>query len=186
MKLLFKKRLNQEDQGTAAIEFSLIAPVMILMLVGLFDISNFIYCKYKMNNTVQEISNIVTRGNVTKPQLDAMLQAARFAAQPFVFTDSGNVIVTSVAQTNTNLAVPPTVMWRDSWPGGSGGSRINPGALPGGLSLKLNQTYIFTEIFYTYKPVFPVFNLIAPATTQIYAVAVAVPRMGTMTTLPPN
>jgi Flp pilus assembly protein TadG len=181
-----KNRIKQGDKGTAAIEFALLAPLMALMLAGLFDVSQFIYCNNQMITTAQELSNIITRGNVTAPQLQTMMQAATYTAQPFVFTNSGNVIVTSVSQTNSNTAVAPTIMWQASWPGGTGGSRISPGSLPGGLSLAYNETVIFTEVFYTYSPVFTAYSLVPSSSLQIYQVAAAVPRQGTMTTLPPS
>lgn len=189
MKYFFKKRVSQEDRGTAAIEFALLLPAMLIMFIGLYDISNFIFCHNKMNRTAQDISNIVTRGDVTKPQLDSMLQAATLVAQPFVFSSANgaNVIVTSISQPNSPASnKPPQVMWRDSFPGGTGGSRIVPGSLPGGLVLSLNETVIFTEVFYTFQPVFPTWNLIPSASTSIYALAAALPRQGTMTTLPPS
>jgi len=186
MKNFFNRRMGQQDNGTAAIEFAILLPVMVLMLVGLFEVSNFIFCNNKMNRTAQEISNIATRGDTTKPQMDSLLQAAVYVAQPFNFTQSGNVIVTSVSHQNPDPTKPSQVMWQDSYPGGVGASRINPASLPGGLVLEVNQTVIFTEVFFKYTPSFPSYGLIATANTNVYALAAAFPRQGTMTTLPPS
>lgn len=176
-----KWQFRKEDKGVAALEFALMLPAVLITLIGLFDVTNLIFCNNKMNRTAQVINNIVTRGDLTKPQLDAMLQASVPIAYPFNFTRSGNVIVTSVVKTAANQ--PPQIMWRDSYPGGTGESRISPGSLPGGLSLNLNQTVIFTEVFFTYTPLIAGY-ILQPSQTQIYAVAAAVPRKGTMATLP--
>lgn len=172
---------SRVDKGTAAVEFAIILPILLLTLVGLFEVTNFLYCNTKMNRTAQEISNIVTRNNQTKPQLDSMLKASVVIAQPFNFLQSGNVIVTSVSKPVSNL--PPVINWRDSYPGGVGQSRVSATSLPNGISLGTGQTVIFTEVFFTYKPVIDG-DFFTITNTQIYAVAAAVPRLGQMTTLP--
>ncbi|HUX78774.1 MAG TPA: TadE/TadG family type IV pilus assembly protein [Alphaproteobacteria bacterium] len=178
-----KEKIGKIDKGVAAIEFAIILPFMLLTLIGLFDISEFIFANNKMNRTAQNISSIVTRGPVTKPQLDAMLQAAVLVAQPFNFTQSGNVIVTCVGVPTTPANAPPQVMWRDSYPGGTGGSKISASGLPGGLVLSVGQSAIFTEVFFTYTPLVPGYVL-SSSQTEIYALAAAVPRQGNMMTLP--
>ena len=89
--------------------------------------------------------------------------------------------MTSIAKPSANN--PPQVMWRDSYPGGTGGSRIDPTNLPGGLTLNTGQTVIFTEVFFTYSPLASGF-IIQASGSNVYALAVAVPRQGQMTTLP--
>jgi len=176
-----RKKIRMGNRGVASIEFALVFPFLALVLVGLFDVSNLIFCNNKMNRTAQDISNVVTRGNLTKPQLDSILQASVLMAQPFDFTSSGNVIVTSVAKLSDNQ--PPQVMWQDSYPGGTGASQINLGSLPGDLVLNTGQTVIFTEVFFTYSPLIPGY-VIQSNQTQVYALAAAVPRQGQMTSLP--
>ena len=178
-----KDRIGKIDKGVAAIEFAIILPIMMLTLIGLFDISEFVFCNNKMNRTAQDISNIVTRGPVTKPQLDAMLRASVLVAQPFDFAQSGNVIVTCVSVPTTPANAPAQVSWRDSYPGGTGGSKISATALPGGLVLNPGQSAIFTEVFFTYTPLVPGYVLNSTQ-TSVYALAAAVPRQGNMSTLP--
>lgn len=175
--------INQRDRGVAALEFALILPVLLLTLLGLFEISQLIYCENKMNRTAQTISNIVTRGDLTKPQLDSLLQTASLITQPFDFAKGdGNVIVTSVSNPT---GVNTQIMWQDSYPGSATGSLVNPTDLPGDLILNSGQTVIVTEVFFTYKPLFPGY-ILSPDGKEIYALALAVPRKGQMTTLPPN
>lgn len=180
-----KMGLRTGDRGVIAIEFAIILPVLLLTLIGLFDVSNLVFCNNKMNRTAQDISNIVSRGNVTKPQLDSMLQTAVLIAQPFDFTtqNGANVIVTSISKPSASL--PAQINWRDSYPGGTGQSRISAGGLPGGLVLNPGQTAIFTEVFFTYSPLIPGY-VVQSNETSIYALAAAVPRQGQMTTLPPS
>lgn len=181
MRCLFKKNITKDDTGGAAAEFGILFPVLMIIFVGLFDVANLVYCYNKMNQLSQEISNIVTRGNLTKPQLDGLLQASTLIAQPFKFSLYGNIIVTSVSKQNSNQ--PPQVMWRNSYPGTTAGSKINLTSLPGGLVLNTGQTVIFTEVFFNYTPTVPGLVL-QSGPIAIYSLAAAVPRLGQMTTLP--
>ncbi len=181
-----------EDKGVVAIEFGILAPLLILTVFGLIEIGNYVFCNMKMNRVAQNIDNIVARGNVTRPQLDALLAAAIPTAYPFDFSDYGCVLVSSISQTNANTKTTPTVEWTDSYPSGSTGcsaSRINPASLPGGLVLSQNQTIITAEVFYNYQPMIPGYKfngsgLLSTADMTVYAFAIGIPRQGTMTTLP--
>lgn len=179
---IWEKRIRREDRGLVAAEFAIILPVILVILIGLFDVSNLIICRNIMTNTAHELSNVITRGDLTKPQLDSILQGTPILVEPFDFQISGKVIVTSVSKQNSNQ--PPAIMWQDSYPSGATGSRItNMNNLPGSLILGTGETIIFTEVFYTYQPVFPGFVL-KNSQTSIYAIATKVPRKGSMTTLP--
>ena len=177
-----KQKIRKKDNGVVTIELAIILPVLLLLFVGMFDISNFIFCRNKMIRTAQELSNVITRDDLTKPQLDSLLQGANLIAQPFDFQTSGKVIVTSISKQDSTK--PPAIMWQDSYPTGATGSKItNMNALPGNLVLGTGETIITTEVFYTYQPTFPGYVLQSDQ-TAIYALAVKVPRKGAMITLP--
>jgi len=180
-----KEKIGRIDKGVAALEFTILLPFMLITLIGLFDVSELIFCNNKMNRTAQEISNIVTRGPVTEAQLDSMLQASVLIAQPFNFTQNGNVIVTAVGVPDTQAGAKTQVLWRDSYPGGTGGSQISASSIPSGITLSAGQAVIFTEVFYTFTPLLPGYVL-STTPQSIYAAAAAVPRQGDMTTLVPS
>jgi Flp pilus assembly protein TadG len=179
MNYWFIRRLRTEDKGMAAVEFALILPVLLVMLAGIYDVSNMILCENKVNQTAQDLNNVITRGNLTKAQLDAILKVATLIMQPFDFNANGKVIVSSYSQVNANP--PPTLKWTDFYGGGAGTTQITPGSLPGGIVLNKGQTIIFTEVFYTYTGVFTNY---AFTSKSLYQLAAGVPRQGTMTTLP--
>lgn len=179
-----KQEIRKNDNGVVTIELAIILPILLLLFVGMFDISNFIFCRNKIIRTAQELSNVITRDNLTRPQLDSLLQGANLIAQPFNFQISGKVIVTSISKQDSTK--PPAIMWQDSYPSGATGSKItNMNALPGNLVLGTGETIIVTEVFYTYQPTFPGYVLKSNQ-TAIYALAVKVPRKGSMITLPNN
>lgn len=182
MKFWSLNRLKRKDEGIVAIEFALLLPVIFLMFAGLYDLTNLMFCNNKLNQTAQELSNFITRGNLTRPQLDSILQAAPLLMQPYNFAANGKIIVTCVTQTSSaSTPPPPTSPWTDTYGSGAGTTRISLGNLPGGLVLKSGQTVIFTEAFYTYTGFFTVYTF---TNGNLYHVAAAMPRQGTMTTLP--
>lgn len=172
-----KTRLKKEDKGVASIEFALILPLMALLLVGMFEVTWYMYCVNKMNRTAQEISNFTARGTLTLLQLQSILQSSALVAQPFNFSAYGNVIVTAVSQSVS--PAPNVVFWRQSWPGGVGGSLVTGSSMPSGMST--GQVVLFTEVFYTYQPVI-VSSYFSITNTNVYALAVSVPRQGIITT----
>lgn len=179
-----KHEIRKNDNGVVAIELAIILPILLLLFIGIFDISNFIFCRNKMIRTAQELSNVITRDDLTRPQLNSLLQGANLIAQPFNFQTSGKVIVTSISKQDSTK--PPAIMWQDSYPSGATGSKVtNMNALPGNLVLGTGETIIVTEVFYTYQPTFPGYVLQSNQ-TAIYALAVKVPRKGSMITLPNN
>ena len=104
-----KQKIRKKDNGVVAIELAIILPVLLLLLVGMFDISNFIFCRNRMIRTAQGLSNVITRDSLTKPQLDSLLQGANLIAEPFNFQTSGKVIVTSISKQDPTK--PPAIMW---------------------------------------------------------------------------
>ncbi len=177
-----KNRLRREDKGAVLVEFTLLLPIILLLFVGIYDVSNLISCSNKLNQTAQELSNVITRGKLTKPQLDAILRAAPLLMQPFDFSTNGKVIVTCVTQASTSSTPPPpTSPWQDSYGSGAGTTQINLSNLPGGLVLTSGQTVIFTEAFYTYTGDFTTYSF---TSGKLYQIAAGMPRQGTMTTLP--
>jgi len=178
----FLRGLRKGDKGIAAIEFALVLPVLMLMLVAVYDLSNLILCNNRANQTAQDLNNIITRGPVTLAQLNDILTAAPLIMQPFNFNANGKVIVTAVTQSASgNSLPPPTKAWTQSYGGGAGASKIVLGGLPGGLILNSGQTVIFTEVFYTYTGVFTAYSF---TSGNVYQIAAGVPRQGNMA-IPP-
>lgn len=176
-----KRAFRKEDKGVASIEFAIILPLLTYILIGIYDVSTFVFCADKMQDVAQQVSNIVTRGTATTTaQVNTLLQASAVIAQPFNFTANGKVIVTCVTlNTTTNKAQES---WQLSYGSGAGVSKLSLNSLPGGLTPTANQSYIFTEVFYAYQPLIPNYVLQGSSKT-LYSLTAAVPRQGQMSTL---
>jgi Flp pilus assembly protein TadG len=84
-----REHLTRDERGSAAIEFSVLAPVMCLLLVGAFDIAHSLY----MRGTVQ--------GIVQKTARDATLEGSTDAASQTALDDKVKAQVRALANNST-------------------------------------------------------------------------------------
>lgn len=98
------RRLWRNADGTAAIEFGLILPVLLVVLVGIIDYGQIHFVRLTMTNAAREGARV----GVTMPEPDA--QAAAIAATNAYLT-SANVtaVVTATTPSQTNPTVTVTV-----------------------------------------------------------------------------
>lgn len=167
------------DKGVAMIEFALLAPLMLLLTLGLYEISNYVYVYTKMSRISETIGNIVTRNNITSTQLATYLKSADKMAKPFNFSACGRVIVTQITKTSSN---PNNFsQLKQEYGGGAGVSKVNLNSLPGNLTLSLNETIIITEVFYNYTPSYMA-SFFSPQSLLIYMRSLGKPRQNPITT----
>lgn len=172
------------QRGAAAAEFAIMFPVLLLLLLGGFEISRFLLIHQKADKVAYTVTDVVAQStSVTNAQLALVMSAAAQIMQPFTFGANGRVIVSSVYQNGTN---PPVVRWQ--YAGGGTLSRtsqigtVNGNAtLPGGLTLNDRDNVIIAEVYYSYVPVFSGGLMTA---RDIYKNAIFKPRLGALTTPP--
>ena len=81
MRLLF--RLKREDKGAAALEFALVAPVLILFIVGIAQFGVLFMANNGLRNAVGEGARYATiYPRPTNAQISQRLTDGRFGLQP--------------------------------------------------------------------------------------------------------
>ncbi len=76
-------RWKKEEEGLAAIEASMIFPVMLLMLLGVFDFGNAILANQKTIRASQVVADLIARNNiVTDADIAEAIEAGRLAFEP--------------------------------------------------------------------------------------------------------
>ena len=56
------KRDNMNKKGQALVEFILILPVLLLIIIGMIDIGNIFLSKYDLNKDLENVVNLYQNG----------------------------------------------------------------------------------------------------------------------------
>ena len=163
-------RIQRGDSGQALLEFALSATILLTLLFGLIDFSRAIYAKQVIANLTGEGSSMASRGTSLSDAAAAVIAAGARLNLGL----NGQVIVSSVHNNNGQIQLTGQVSQ-----GGMGASSLigsvvggNAG-LPSAVTPQVNQTVYVTEVFYRFKPITPIGNLLTTNVlpSQLYDVA---------------
>ncbi|MGV7241292.1 TadE/TadG family type IV pilus assembly protein [Caballeronia sp. M23-90] len=196
------------DGGAVAIEFVLIAPLMLLLLLGFTEM--YLYMRavsivertaFTLANSVGQMTQVINDQSTTNASnLGAVWQAATLIAAPTDLKANGGIILTSICDTTNSCGanvvqlIPPTkgsptIAWaqKASWMGKNApSSRItSSNLLPSGWPFYAGDSATAVEVFYTYTPfaMTAPFWADAPLTQIIYKVVYVRQRSGLPLTL---
>jgi Flp pilus assembly protein TadG len=171
-------RFKASRHGVAAIEFALIAPVMLLMLLGTYEVAQAIAAKRKAVLTATTVANIVTQytsisASLTMPDI---LNASATVLSPFA---AANAIVV-VSSISIDAQGKATIAWSQALNGAARpvGQVV---AIPAALAVP-NTSLIFGETTYAYTPDIDFLSLGA---SDLYSSVYMLPRSSTSITLGP-
>ncbi|MBV8938886.1 MAG: pilus assembly protein [Alphaproteobacteria bacterium] len=180
--------LLRTRQGVAAIEFALLAPILLLLVLGGTELIRYLLIVQKVDKVAATVADIVTQSpSVSTAGLNEMLTAAAQVMNPYGFGISGVAILTSISQQSTGNSPGPKINW--TFKGGGSLSRNSQlmvlangtVSLPGGLVLDDKENIVVTEVYYAYKPILSGYLL---GSTDIYRTVVYKPRLGALTAPP--
>ena len=173
------------ERGVAATEFALALPMLAILIVGGFEVSRYVVMHQKLEKIAYTIADVVSQSEtITVAQLDQAALAAAEIMDPYNFTDTGVIVVSSVYQPAGAAA---TVRWQYS--GGGDLERASDvgvagaaATLPNNLVLNDDDNVIIAEIFFRYDPFFA--DGVLEDSEEIYKVTIFKPRLGALTTPP--
>lgn len=155
------KRLNtfqKNSEGTAAIEFAFIAPLMLAAYFGTLEVSRLYIAKNKVETVTETISDLVAQGKTTTKQELADIFSIGSKALSFKEDLEYNVVVTAIETQPDNSGTPVSrVIWSESKKGTNKhavNSIVND--LPPGLARNF-ETIIITELYYEHTALFEYF-----------------------------
>lgn len=107
------------SRATAAIEFAIILPLLLMMVLPLYDYFRFIMYVQKINKTATTIADMIVMSDPSPPGTslvtdDALLNihsTANFLMQPFEFTQPGEQSVETLSVYNPPGAQGPGIYW---------------------------------------------------------------------------
>lgn len=183
MKILSNLKQYFSDTGAALIEFALVMPVLVVILLGAFELGSYIYATNKVGRLAASVNDITGRNQMKDCELQSLLDSVPMFVEPFDFASHGTIIVTGVADTNDGNGA--RVKWRKSAYGAASskiGAIGGTPTLPSGFTISPGDSAVFVEVYYDYDTIF---NALDFNQKQVYRMIVTKPRLGQMVTLTP-
>ena len=142
----FRNWLRNED-GTAAVESALVFPILLMLLLGTFDMGNGILSNQKVIRASQVTGDLVTRERtVTSSSLEEAIDGGELAMQPMP-TGSYGVDIVSVSFDDDG---DPSIVWRETR-----NMPATPDILDRVASLAVpNEGVMVVVVDYTFRPLF--------------------------------
>lgn len=86
--LSFVRRLRRDKRGVTILEFAMVAPVMLLLLLGLFDLGYRSYASSVLQGALHDAARMATVGGYSMAQIDSRVKTrlSNFAARSTVTT----------------------------------------------------------------------------------------------------
>jgi Flp pilus assembly protein TadG len=146
----------RDDRGVAAVEFGLIAPMMIVLLFGMIDITRAVAIDRRFGEVTATIADLVAREpSLTKNDVEKMYEIANLIMAPYD-ASSLTISVIPVASNPTDAnktVVYPATTNRPTHPEGHELARCTAYTLPKDIILA-NESVIVVETTYTFSPLF--------------------------------
>jgi Flp pilus assembly protein TadG len=148
VKPLLLRAFMTDSRAIAAVEFALVAPIMLVMLAGEYALCDAMTIKRRLSNTAHTLGDLVARQSVLSgSDLTTLINASAQIAAPCA---AANLSVI-VAQLSTDASGHTTVSWSRALNGVAltTGANVTP---PAGMA-KANTAMIYTSVTYSYSSV---------------------------------
>ena len=154
--------------GTSAVEFALVLPIMLVILLSGYEFSRMSAVSRKVTLTTRAIADLTTQNvALATSDLDTILAASAQIFSPYS-TSSMTVVVSQLSVSALGIA---TVSWSRSLAGSTAGPGLPTGTVetvPAAM-LQPSSYLVWCTVSYTYvPPVSTVFGLSKTLSDQIY------------------
>ena len=186
------RKLWRNDRGVAAIEFALMAPLLITLMIGSLEVTFKIWATQKAEKLSVTLADVIAQSQeVTTADLNSLVSAVNRIMEPFPFGADGAVIISSVYQPvpeEGDELGDPIVNWQRKFPPSGGllvdskiGDQGENAALPNGFDMYEKENCIVAEVYYRYTPIMPgmLFD-----ESIVYRRSFFKPRLGALTDSP--
>ena len=147
-------RWKAEENALAAIEAAMIFPIMLVLLIGVFDAGNAILANQKTIRASQVVADLITRENVvTDADINEAIEAGRLAFEPLDSSSYGVDIVSIRFDEDANSEI----VWRET---------LNMPPVPDPLGdvaalEEPDEGVVMVSVVYDFEPLFAGFVLTA-------------------------
>jgi Flp pilus assembly protein TadG len=143
------RRFGADRRGVSAVEFAMIAPLMITLYLGGVEVTQGVSVSRKTTLIARTVADLVAQDtNVSNADMNDILAASFAVASPYP-TNNLKVTVSSVTIDASGRA---TIAWSDTL---NGTARTVGSAVTLNSALAVpNSSLIWGEVSYNYKPMF--------------------------------
>jgi Flp pilus assembly protein TadG len=155
MKLRLFVKLS-EIAGQSIVELALVLPLLLALVVGIFDLSRAIQANNIISNMSREGANLASRTPRTSITYQEIMHSLAHTAQPLTMDTNGMMYITEVR----NVGGTPTIQmpqeaWENTTAGpGSNINQSNVAARLGSINIPEGESVYIFEVVYTYKWLF--------------------------------
>lgn len=186
---------RSDRRASVSVELALALPMLIALLMGGVEITNYVLIHQKVERTSATIADLVAQSaRMTENQMQSLFSATEYVMKPDLASD-GNVVVSSI----TGSGGKAIISWQRSSGGGDNDSRFG---VPGSdatealkavglkvidsknniIVLRDGENIIAGEVFYNYRPM--LFSKVIKETT-LYRYSFFRPRFGKLEVIHP-
>ena len=142
------RRLARDRRGSSAVEFAIIAPLMLGLYIGCVEISDGVAADRKVTLVAGALANLASQvQTIDTPGMSNIMNAATAIISPY---SVGN-LTTTVTCIKIDASKNATVAW-SSTVGGTAHSKGSTITVPSEISIA-SSSLVLSEVTYLYRPV---------------------------------
>jgi len=143
------RRFAKDESALAALEFALIAPMMLFLLFGAVELTNGLNTAKRVENVSSSLADVVSRDNaVTDEDLDDLWGAI----DPLMWPEQTTGFRARITSISIEDADTATVVWSEGHGGYSPRTEGAEVSLPDAMMVP-GSSVIMAEVIYPYDPV---------------------------------
>ena len=138
------RRFARDRRGVSAVEFALLAPIMVGLYLGCVEVSDAVSADRKVSWTAAAVANLTAQvATISTSDMTNILDASTAIISPY----SASKLKITVSCLNIDANKNVTVKWSATRNGGVGGTVTVPSALQ-----VANSQLIYSQVSYAYTP----------------------------------
>jgi Flp pilus assembly protein TadG len=139
---------RRDNRGIAALEFALTVPVLLIVYLGGFELTQAMSTNRKLLDATVELATVATQyTTIAAPDRDAIFNASAQIMAPYP-TQNLTIVMSEIATDQNSIA---TVQWSQPFQGATALAVGQQVSLPAGMA-QPNLCYILVQTTYQYTP----------------------------------